>query len=152
MRILFFLIVILSLASCRLSIDTRVADHPGTRLAIINSVKLGQTTPSQLIARWGHPFQKSNEGGRVDYIYRSAGTGEAGFVIVRFEYNLAIDVMSTETDPCRAQFSPRIPGYDWATLRVVKPMATCLTHSDGGGGYVPGVVADRYIPQAGNAK
>ena len=151
MRLLTGFFAAFFLLSCGLSVDTRVADHPVTRMAIVHSIKLGQTTPAQLIAQWGHPFQKSREGGRVDYVYRAHGPGDGGFVIVTFEYNLAINVRSNETQGCRARFSPRVPGYDWATLRVVKPMELCA-HSVTENGVIPEVTNDRYVPLTGSAK
>ena len=52
MRLLIGFFAAFFLLSCGLSVDTRVADNPVTRMAIVHSIKLGQTTPAQLIAQW----------------------------------------------------------------------------------------------------
>jgi len=153
-RALIFAFTLMA-AGCGLSVDTHVADWPTTRLALMRSVVIGQTTPTQLVSRWGHPYQKMREGGRVGYVYRPAGAGHIGFVIVEFEYNLAVNLRTTETETCRAEFSPRFPGYDWGTPQVVGVMGGCAPSSNVGAepnSTVPGVAPDRYVPAPGSFK
>ena len=70
------------------------------------------------------PLQKAREGGRTDFIYRRRDDS-AAFVIVSFDYGLAVGVRSTETEACRATFSPRVPGYGLDRPDVVTPVGFC---------------------------
>ncbi len=156
------------LAGCGgLAWDTRVADSQSTRFAMIESVDVGNTTETQFTTRWGNPFQKVRDGGRVEYIYRARKGDQSNFVIVTFEYGVAIAVRSTETEGCRASFAPRIPGYAGDTPDVVKPIGWCANPDDpytgpyGGLGQTKntsagapwqGVPSDAYVPGAGDIK
>lgn len=137
------------LAGCGgLSWDTRVAENMATRLAMIESVRVGDTTEMQYVGRWGNPLQKMRDGGRVDYIYRSRSGDPDKYVIVTFEHGVAIDVRSNETVGCRASFAPRIPGYSGDTPDVVKPIGWCANDGDT---YVTNGVWKRMAAEANGA-
>ncbi len=87
---------------------------------MLNSVVPGRTTEKRYVAQWGHPTQKIREGGQVSYVYRNMrnapgyyapqfGNSQA-YVVVSFQYGLAIGAYSSDTEGCRATFSPRPPG------------------------------------------
>jgi hypothetical protein len=82
------------------------------------------TTDDEFVLRWGPPFQQAREGGRVNYIYRSSPQSER-FVIVVFDYGIAAEVRSTETEACRGTFAPRIPGYGFDRIEPVHPSGYC---------------------------
>ncbi len=97
-----------------------MADHPQVRASMLDSVVPGKTTERALVSRWGNPTQKIREGGQVSYVYRNMknppgyrfpqfGNSDA-FVVVDFQYGLAIQAYSSETQGCRATFAPRPPG------------------------------------------
>lgn len=159
------------LAGCGgLAWDTRVAETQSVRFAMVESVDVGNTTETQFTTRWGNPLQKVRDGGRVEYIYRARGGDPGSFVIVTFEYGVAIAVRSSETEGCRASFAPRIPGYAGDTADVVKPVGWCANPADpytgqlgdylGRGGDSEGgapvswtgVQEDRYVPAPGSLK
>ena len=178
MRIWIVLAGFVVLQACGgLAFDTRVADSQATRFAMIESVSVGDTTETQFVTRWGNPFQKVRDGGRVEYIYRSRAGDGSNFVIVTFEYGVAIAVRSNETEGCRASFAPRVPGYAADTPDIVKPIGWCADPSDpydrneiwrnltgqeagsgagsGSGGQLApwqGVSSDDYVPGAGSLK
>ncbi len=104
--------------------DTTVADTPEVRMRMVESVRIGRTTDDEFVLRWGPPLQKAREGGRTDFIYRRRDDS-AAFVIVSFDYGLAVGVRSTETEACRATFSPRVPGYGLDRPDVVTPVGFC---------------------------
>jgi len=110
--------------------DTRIAENAATRLAMIESVRIGDTTEMQLVGRWGNPLQKLRDGGNVDYIYRSRTGDQSRYVIVTFQHGVAIAVRSNETEGCRGSFAPRIPGYGGDTPDTVKPVGWCVNTAD----------------------
>jgi hypothetical protein len=101
--------------------NTTVADHPQVRTAMLASVQPGATTERGFAARWGNPTQKIREGAQVSFIYRNMKNptgyyapqfGNSGqFVVVTFQYGLAIGGYSSDTQGCRATFVPRPPGH-----------------------------------------
>ena len=118
--------------------DTTVADSADVRMRMVESVVIGETTDDAFVLRWGPPLQKAREGGRTDFIYRRQDQNGA-FVIVSFDYGLATGVRSTETEACRATFSPRVPGYGLDRPEVVVPVGFCARVPR------PGVPDDDYV-------
>lgn len=149
MRRLLFL-VCLSLAGCGgLAWDTRVAESADTRFAMMTSIIPGNTTETQATTRWGDPLQKVRDGARVEYIYRSRAGDHRSFVIVTFEYGVAISVRTTESEGCRATFPPRIPGHAGDTPAIVRPIGHCLAFGGQAGAAIPQVEDDRFGPKGG---
>lgn len=116
-----FLILILCLSGCGgVAWNTTVADAPSSRQAMLASIEPGSTTEKRFVAQWGNPTQKIREGAQVSYVYRNmrnpAGFAapqfgdSSKFVVVQFQYGLAIGGYSSDTQRCRATFAPRPPG------------------------------------------
>ncbi len=115
--------------------NTTVADTHVTRLQMLNSVDIGETTETEFVTRWGQPTQKIREGARTEFIYRNMGLfgpdypmqiGDSrNFVIVTFEYGVAIAARSTEDENCRATFPPRPPGPYFNNPMVIQPVGDC---------------------------
>ena len=125
MRILGPLLLLLFLPACGgVARVTTVADRQEVRRAMVESVRLGQTTDNEFVLRWGPPHQKAREGGRESFIYRRPRQS-AAFVIVDFDYGIASAVRSTETESCRGTFSPRVPGYGFDRVEPVHPVGWC---------------------------
>jgi hypothetical protein len=125
LRLLPVLLLLLPIAACGGVVwDTTVADSPDVRRAMVESVRIGQTTDDEFVLRWGPPLQKAREGGRVDFIYRRQKQS-ADFVIVTFDYGVASGVRSTETEACRASFAPRVPGYGFDRPDIAMPVGWC---------------------------
>ena len=119
------LLLIPVLAACApVALNTTVADRAEVRRAMVESVRIGVTTDDEFVLRWGPPFQQAREGGRTSYIYRSTRQS-ANFVIVAFDYGVAVDVRSTETEACRATFAPRVPGYGFDQVETAHPSGWC---------------------------
>ncbi len=126
-----FLPILLILAGCGgVAWDTRVAENPATRLAMVDSVRIGDTTEMQLVGRWGNPLQKLRDGGNTDYIYRARLGDQTNWVIVTFQHGVAIAVKSSDLEGCRASFAPRVPGYGLDTPDTVKPVGWCANPAD----------------------
>ncbi len=127
------LILILCLSGCGgLAWNTTVADAPSSRWAMLSSIEPGLTTEKRFVAQWGNPTQKIREGAQVSYVYRNmrnpAGYAapqfgdSSQFVVVQFQYGLAIGGYSSDTQGCRATFAPRPPGQGFdnpTTVRAV---------------------------------
>ncbi|MEM9975830.1 MAG: hypothetical protein AAF771_16755 [Pseudomonadota bacterium] len=126
-----------------LSWDTKVADTPAARLAIVNSIEIGKTTERAVEARWGNPFQKIFEGAQTEFVYRRLNGSDRDFVIITFQHGLATDVRWTETEGCRSEFAPRVPGYGFDTPERVDLIGPC------GPTTRPGVPPDGYTPGGG---
>ena len=100
--------------------NTTVADHPQVRSAMVASVVPGRTTEKRFQLQWGLPTQKLREGGQVAYIYRNMSNppgyytpqfgNSTAYVIVLFQYGIAVEAYSSDTEGCRATFAPRPPG------------------------------------------
>lgn len=115
------LLIFLSLSGCGgIAWNTTLADHPQVRTAMLASVLPDKTTEKNFVSRWGNPTQKIREGAQVSYVYRNMsnppgfyvpqfGTS-ADYVIVTFQYGLAIGAVSSDGEGCRATFPPRPPG------------------------------------------
>ena len=129
-RMVRALLICVFLAGCSgVSWNTTVADHPQVRRAMVASVQPGVTTEKRFILQWGHPTQKLREGAQVSYIYRNManppgyyapqfGTSQS-YVIVLFQYGLAIGAYSSDSEGCRATFAPRPPGPAFDTPSTV---------------------------------
>ena len=127
-----FLLMFWALAGCGgLAWNTTVADHPQVRQAMLASMQTGMTEKS-FTNRWGNPAQKIREGAQVSYVYRNTKNptgyyapqfGNSGqFVVVSFQYGLAVGAYSSDTQGCRATFAPRPPGHGFdnpATVHTV---------------------------------
>lgn len=115
--------------------DTTVADRAEVRRQMLTSVDVGRTTETAFVTRWGPPLQKVREGARVDYVYRRQGAHDR-FVIVTFDYGLAVGARSNDFELCRATFPQRVPGFGFDRPETVRPAGTC--------GPSGGVIADGY--------
>lgn len=141
MRVLaiFFL-----LAGCGgLSWNTTVADYPHVRAAMLTGIEPGKTTEMEFRARWGNPTQKFREGAQIAYVYRNMSNppgylfpqfGEStAYVVVLFQYGVAIGAYSSDLEGCRATFAPRPPGIHYPNPATVKPVnCGALSGSDAG--------------------
>ncbi|MEM7752421.1 MAG: hypothetical protein AAF230_03350 [Pseudomonadota bacterium] len=115
------LCILLALAGCGgVAWNTTVANQPQTRSAMVASVVPGRTTEKRFTLQWGNPTQKQREGAQVAYIYRNMsnppgyyvpqfGNSQA-YVVVLFQYGLAVGAYSSDSEGCRATFPPRPPG------------------------------------------
>ncbi|NNE89870.1 MAG: hypothetical protein HKN27_17515 [Silicimonas sp.] len=170
------LILVLFLSGCGgLAWNTTVADAPSSRWAMLASVVPGQTTEKRFVAQWGNPTQKIREGAQVSYVYRNMNNpwgypapqfGDSSqFVVVTFQYGLAIGGYSSDTQGCRATFAPRPPGQNFDNPTTVHPVnCSGLPNPPGPGDSVqtvftqpldaagigsrnrPGVPSDAYLP------
>lgn len=126
-----FLMILLSLAGCGgLAWNTTAADHHASRSAMLASVEPGRTTEMRFKTRWGNPTQKIREGAQVSYIYRNMSDppgyllpqfgDSTSYVVVVFQYGLAVDAYSSDTEGCRATFAPRPPGAHFPNPTTVQ--------------------------------
>ena len=155
------MLVFLFLTACGgLAWDTEVADTWQVRQAMLESVQPGQTTEGTFRARWGVPTQKIREGGQATYVYRSMKDEKkyrlpkfgdsTRFVAVVFQYGMAVDAYSSETQGCRATFPPRPPGPGFDNPSTVKPVNCGVGNgSSRTNGQTPGVTNDAYDPDTG---
>ena len=141
------------------ALDTRVAENLNTRLAMMQSVRVGTTTETAFVTRWGNPYQKVREGGQVEYLYRAMvfdGEYHVGdssrYVIVTFRHGLAIGVRSSDTEGCRGTFAPRLPGYGFDTPATVTAVGWCQDDPSALGPNRPEVPSDDYAPNGGALK
>lgn len=121
------------LAGCSgLSWNTTLANDPEVRMAMLTSVRPGISTETDITTRWGNPTQKVREGGETRFIYRDMrnppgylapqfGTS-AGYVVIVFQYGIASEAYSSDTEGCRGTFAPRPPGYGFYNPSTVKPV------------------------------
>lgn len=162
--------ICLLLAGCGgVAWNTTVANHPQVRDAMLASVVPGVTTEKRFELQWGKPTQKMREGGQVAFIYRDMsnppgyyapqfGRSDA-YVVVLFQYGLAVGAYSSDVEGCRATFAPRPPGHGFDNPSTVHPV-NCGVSYDGvsgrrsapaavgwlaGRGPVPMVPEDRYV-------
>ncbi|MEO1239146.1 MAG: hypothetical protein AAFW64_05700 [Pseudomonadota bacterium] len=135
MRPLLPLLLIILAACSETARDTTIAATPDRRAMMAASVVPGKTTETEVITRWGAPTQRVREGGQTEFIYRSMTNppgyyaprfgDSANYVIVTFQYGLAVGVRTSETEGCRATFPPSPPGPGFPHLTTVHPAATC---------------------------
>lgn len=128
-----FIATLMALGGCTgLAWDTHVANEPHTRAAIVASVIPGVTTETQFMTRWGRPTQIIREGAQEAWIYRDMtnppgnrfpqfGTS-TDYVIVDFQYGIAIGARSSDVVGCRGTFAPRPPGHGFDNPSTVHPV------------------------------
>lgn len=115
----------LALAACGgVAWDTTIADTAEVRRQMIDSVRVGVTTETAFVTRWGPPLQKVREGARTEYVYRRQQE-HTRFVIVTFDHGVAVAVRSSESEACRGTFPKRIPGYGFDRPDPVTPAGWC---------------------------
>ena len=112
--------------------NSTVANDPGVRVAMLASIQPGVSTETDVTTRWGKPTQKVREGAELRYIYRDMrnppGTyfpqfgSSHDYVVVVFQYGLAVGAYSSDTEGCRATFAPRPPGHGFDNPSVVHPV------------------------------
>ena len=158
--------------------NTTVANHPQVRASMLDSVSIGKTTETRFRTQWGAPTQKISEGAQVAYVYRNTTNppgywfpqhgDSSAFVVVLFQYGLAVGAYSSDEQGCRATFAPRPPGAGFDNPTTVKPVNCGVPPgADAGrdGGLLatlwpgrrqqtpetdtPGITEDRYEPGAG---
>lgn len=128
-----WLVVQMFLAGCGgLAWNTTVADHPQVRAAMLASVEPGKTTETRFRTQWGNPTQKIREGGQTAYVYRNMTNppdylfpqfGDSSmYVVVLFQYGVAIAAYSSDVEGCRATFAPRPPGAAHPNPSTVRPV------------------------------
>ncbi len=136
--------------------NTTLADHPQVRSAMLASVHPGRTTEKRYVAQWGNPTQKIREGGQVSYVYRNMknppgyyapqfGTSQA-YVVVSFQYGLAIGAYSSDTEGCRATFAPRPPGQSFDNPSTVHAV-NCGVIYDGSSEHRPIMAGINWLAQ-----
>lgn len=146
-RMVRVLLICLLLTACGgRSWNTTVANHPHVRQAMVASVHPGVSTEKRFVLQWGHPTQKLKEGAQVSYIYRNMsnppgyyvpqfGNSQA-YVIVLFQYGIAVGAYSSDTEGCRATFAPRPPGPGFDTPSTVHTV-NCGVVYDGSSEFRP---------------
>ena len=159
MRLALVLVITL-LAGCGgMAWNTTVADHPQVRSAMLASVVPGRTTEKRYVAQWGQPTQKIREGGQVSFVYRNMKNApgyyapqfgnSAAYVVVSFQYGLAIGGYSSDTEGCRATFAPRPPGQNFDNPSTVHTVS-CGVSYDGSSEFRPIAEGIQWIAE--NAK
>ena len=119
------LVAFLSLAACGGVVsDTTLAERAEVRRQMVESVRIGVTTETGFVTRWGPPLQKVREGARTEFIYRTR-TAHGAYVIVTFDHKVAVAVRSADTEGCRGTFPLRMPGYGWDRPDPVTPVGWC---------------------------
>lgn len=132
-------LVILAACSGR-AWNTRVADHPQSRAAMLDSIQPGVTTEKSFVLRWGRPTQVMTEGAQKAYVYRNMSNPEGyyfpqygnnqAYVIVLFQYGMAVAAYSSDTEGCRATFTPRPIGLSYDNPSTVYSV-NCGVEYDG---------------------
>lgn len=117
--------LLLSLAACGgVAWDTEIAETATARRAMLDSVRIGVTTETEFVTRWGPPFQKIREGGRTEFVYRRQEVNSR-YVIVTFDYGVAIAARSNDMELCRGAFLSRVPGYGIDSQDTVVAVGNC---------------------------
>ena len=127
------LVFCLLLAGCGgLSWNTTLANDPAVRTAMVTSVRPGISTETDIVTRWGNPTQKVREGAETRFIYRDMSNppgylapqfgNSAGYVVIVFQYGIAREAYSSDTEGCRGTFAPRPPGFGFYNPTTVKPV------------------------------
>lgn len=157
-----FSFLFLFLSACGgLAWNTEVADHWQVRQAMLESVVPGRTTEDRFVARWGAPTQKIREGGQVSFVYRDMKNPKGyrapqfgdstRFVVVVFQYGVAVDAYSSDSQGCRATFPPRPPGPGFDNPSTVKPVnCGVASEQSANQSQQPGVPADQYQRNPGS--
>ena len=153
------LALILILAACEpVAWNTLVAEDPAVRMAMVQSIRVGVTTDTDVATRWGKPVQIVREGAQHQWIYRDMRQPSGVFpqfgdsseyVIVTFQYGIATGVRSSDFEGCRGTFPPRPPGPGYPNPSTVMPVncpgarvvAGPMVPAPGGGRH-PGVPAE----------
>lgn len=135
-----------------------MADNPQVRRAMVASVVPGRTTEKRFALQWGNPTQKSREGAQTAYIYRNMSNppgyyapqfGDSrAYVVVLFQYGLAVGAYSSDTEGCRATFPPRPPGPGFDNPSTVHAV-NCGVSYDGSGEHRPIAEAVEWIANGG---
>jgi hypothetical protein len=155
------LLLCLCLAGCGgTSWNTTVADNPQVRRAMVASVVPGRTTEKRFALQWGNPTQKSREGAQTAYIYRNMSNppgyyapqfgNSRAYVVVLFQYGLAVGAYSSDTEGCRATFPPRPPGPGFDNPSTVHAV-NCGVAYDGSGEHRPIAAAIDWLANGGRA-
>lgn len=152
--------VLLALAACSgVALNTTVASTPASRAAMAAFVVPGTTTETDVTTRWGNPVQKVRRGAQTEFVYRDMrnppgtrpfpnfGTS-SDYVIVTFQYGLAVGVRTSDGIACRGTFPPRPPNFPLDNPTRVELVGACRT-----GALAPGFVASDALPsgEAGKA-
>jgi hypothetical protein len=127
------ILLLLMLSGCTgLAFNTTLANEPEVRNAMLTSVRPGVTTERDVTTRWGRPTQKIREGAEVSYVYRDMRNppgfyapqfGNSGaYVVIVFQFGLAVGAYSSDAEGCRATFAPRPPGHGFDNPSTVKPV------------------------------
>ncbi|MEM0947578.1 MAG: hypothetical protein AAGK37_09250 [Pseudomonadota bacterium] len=133
--------------------NTTVASTPSARAAMAAFVTPGHTTETDLTTRWGNPVQKVRRGAQTDFIYRDmrnpAGSfalaqfgSSTSYVIVTFQYGMAIGVRTSDEILCRGTFAPRPPNYTFDNPTRVELIGACRDAVSGGS-----ISDDSYTPK-----
>lgn len=132
------LFLVMTLNACGgVAWNTTVAEDPGVRRAMLDSLSVGVTTENQFITRWGRPTQRVREGAETRLIYRDMsnpdgytfpqfGTSSA-YVVAVFQYGRAVEGYSNDTEGCRGTFAPRPPGQAFDNPTTVRPVNCSLS-------------------------
>ena len=130
-------LLILLLAACEpVSWNTLVAEDQSVRLAMVQSIRIGVTTDTDVATRWGKPTQIVREGGQHQWIYRDMRQplgvfpqfGDSSeYVIVTFQYGIATGVRTSDFEGCRGTFPPRPPGPGFPNPSTVHPVNCGVT-------------------------
>ena len=99
---------------------------------MVASVMPGVTTDEAFETRWGKPVQIIREGAQQAWIYRDMTNppgpyflqfGDSSkYVIVDFQYGVAVGARSSEMVGCRGTFAPRPTGYEFDNPSTVHPV------------------------------
>lgn len=145
--------------------NTTLADRAHVRAAMLSSVVPGKTTESRFRTQWGHPTQRIREGAETAFVYRNMSNppgyrfpqfgDSTSFVVVLFQYGVAVGAYSSDQQGCRATFAPRPPGAHYPNPTTVKPV-NCGSLDNAGfdfaegpqrdPGNLPLVPEDTYLP------
>lgn len=126
-------LILMVLTGCTgLAWNTTLADHPQVRGAMLASIVPGATTEARFRAQWGNPTQRMREGAQVAWVYRNMTNppeylapqfgDSTAYVVVLFQYGVAVGGYSSDTEGCRATFAPRPPGDGWHNPSTVRPV------------------------------
>ncbi|QMU58895.1 MAG: hypothetical protein GKR98_12220 [Boseongicola sp.] len=112
--------------------NATLANHPQVRADMLDSVKPGVTTEITHTSRWGNPTQKIREGAQTRFIYRDMSNppeyrfpqfGDSSrYVVVIFQYGIAVSAYSSDNEGCRGTFAPRPPGAGFENPTTIHPV------------------------------